>query len=111
MQPLAIEVFLKFSDLLLLMIIIVIMATTKAAGAAEISRDVAAKSTLMPSSWFRVLYSKSEMKITQLANRMYQIHLCSSLDLSYILLFLFSTYDLSFVKYHSDSSILDSYRI
>ena len=111
MQPLATEVFVPFSHLLLMMMIIVIMATTKAAGAAELSRNVAAKSTLMPSAWFRVLYSKSEMKITQLVNRMYKIHLCSSLDLSYILLSLFSTYDLSFVKYHSDSSILDSYRI
>ena len=111
MQPLATEVFVPFSHLLLMMMIIVIMATTKAAGAAELSRNVAAKSTLMPSAWFRVLYSKSEMKITQRVNRKYQNHLCSSLDLSYILLFLFSTYDLSFVKYHSDSSVLDSYRI
>jgi hypothetical protein len=48
--------------------------------------------------------------ITEPLNRMYQSHLCSSLDLSYILLFLFSTYVLSFMKYPSDSSILDSDR-
>jgi hypothetical protein len=33
--------------MMMMMIIIVITATTKAAGAAEISRDVAAKSTFM----------------------------------------------------------------
>jgi len=50
------------------------------------------------------------MKITEPVNRMYQNHLCSTLDLSYILLFLFLTYDLFFVKHFTDSSVLDSYR-
>jgi hypothetical protein len=70
-QPLVIEFFLPFSHLLLLLlIIIVIMATTKAVGAAEISGDVPAKSTFLHFfSWFCVLYSKSEMKIAQLINR------------------------------------------
>ena len=70
-----------------MMMMIVIMATTKAAGAAEISWVVAAKSPFM--QFFLlicVLYSKSEMKFTQPVNQMYENHLCSSLELIFIFL-------------------------
>jgi hypothetical protein len=82
-----------------MMKIIVIMATTRQQEQQNSLGIWLLNPRLCSSSWFCVLYSKSEMKIAVIVNRMYQNNLCSSLELSYIFLFLFPTYNLSFVKY------------
>jgi len=63
------------------------------------------------SSWFWVLYSKSDIKITQPVSRIYQDHLFSSFDHKIISLFYFSTYVSSYVKYYPGLSILYSYHL
>jgi uncharacterized membrane protein YhdT len=74
----------------MMMMIIVIMATTKQQEQQKSLGMWMLNPRLCTSSWFCVLYSKSQMKITQPVSRMYQNHLCSSLDLGYVLLFIFN---------------------
>ena len=63
------------------------------------------------SSWFLVLYSKPDIKITQPVSRMYQDRLFFSFDHSIISSFYFSTYVSGYVKYYPGLSIQYSYHL